>query len=306
MDIKISIVVPVYNVEDYLQQCLDSLENQTFKDFEVITINDGSKDNSLEILKINKNKFKNYRIINQQNSGLSAARNAGINIAVGEYIMFLDSDDMLEKDALETIYKLIKQQNLDLVTFDMMNFNDSKEKIQYKKEGRDEVYSKDIMTAQEYLKGAQKKTLLASTLQCFRLNFLKENNLSFKVGILHEDEDFTMKAYEKIENVGYINRCLYRRRFRNESIMNNNRYSNKKSLNSYFIVLDEFKKLSLKNNSQEFKELIKIRSTLILSNLIRYKGVRISDLINKSKELNIKLNYLRITANIIVFKFLKK
>lgn len=93
---KVSIIVPVYNVEEYLVKCLDSLVNQTLKEIEIICINDGSTDNSLEILNTYAQKDSRITIIDKKNEGVSAARNTGLNISKGEYIMFVDSDDYLE------------------------------------------------------------------------------------------------------------------------------------------------------------------------------------------------------------------
>ena len=108
---KFSIVIPVYNVEKYIKRCLDSVFNQSFKDFEVIVVNDGTKDNSMDIV-------ENYdvKIITQKNQGLSVARNTGVKKAKGEYIIFLDSDDYIEKDLLKNINKSL-DNNPDLVRF---------------------------------------------------------------------------------------------------------------------------------------------------------------------------------------------
>lgn len=95
--IKISIIIPVYNVEKYIEECLISVLNQTMKEIEIICINDGSTDNSLKILNNYKNKNENIRIVNQENSGLSNARNVGLSLAKGEYIFFLDSDDFFAR-----------------------------------------------------------------------------------------------------------------------------------------------------------------------------------------------------------------
>ena len=96
----ISIIVPVYNVEAYLPQCLDSLINQTYQDLEIICVNDGSTDGSLEILQKYQSKDKRIKVVSQKNQGLSGARNTGISQATGEWIMFVDSDDYLLKDCV--------------------------------------------------------------------------------------------------------------------------------------------------------------------------------------------------------------
>ncbi len=103
---KVSIIVPVYNVENYLDRCLDSLINQSFDDIEIICINDGSTDNSLSILKDYEKKDARVKIINKDNSGVSDCRNNGINVANGEYIVFVDSDDWIDVNMIETMYNM--------------------------------------------------------------------------------------------------------------------------------------------------------------------------------------------------------
>ena len=109
----ISIIVPVYNVEEYLQRCIDSILNQRFKDFELILINDGSTDNSLKICKEYSLSDSRVKVINKENGGLSSARNAGINIAKGKYIGFVDSDDWINEEMYQTLYNLLQEyQNI--------------------------------------------------------------------------------------------------------------------------------------------------------------------------------------------------
>ena len=114
----ISIIIPVYNVESYLNQCLESLKHQTLKDFEVILVNDGSTDNSLSICKEYSSLLPNCQIIEQKNQGVSVARNTGIQNASGNYFYFMDSDDYLENEALELCFEKAESNNLDFVLFD--------------------------------------------------------------------------------------------------------------------------------------------------------------------------------------------
>nr|MCR4662874.1 glycosyltransferase [Endomicrobiaceae bacterium] len=104
---KVSVIVPVYNVEQYLRQCLDSIINQTFKDFECICVNDGSTDNSLTILQEYSKKDNRIKIINQKNSGSSVSRNNGIKQALGQYVSFVDADDWITDNYLEILYNKI-------------------------------------------------------------------------------------------------------------------------------------------------------------------------------------------------------
>ena len=112
---KISLIIPVYNVEAFLRKCLESVERQTFKDIEVIMVNDGSTDKSIEIMEEFKSKHENFKLINQENMGLSAARNTGLKEAKGEYVAFLDSDDFIADNFLEYLYSLAKRDNSDIV-----------------------------------------------------------------------------------------------------------------------------------------------------------------------------------------------
>ena len=108
---KISVIVPCYNVEKYLEECLDSIVNQTFTDIEIICINDGSTDSTNRILDIYSNNDSRIKIITQTNKGLSASRNIGIENSNGEYILFIDSDDYLELTAFEEIYNIAKKNS---------------------------------------------------------------------------------------------------------------------------------------------------------------------------------------------------
>ena len=114
---KISIVIPVYNVEEYLALSLASAMTQTYEDIEIVCVNDGSTDKSLEILEAAQAKDSRIQIITKRNGGLSSARNAGIDAAKGEYICFLDSDDLLEPEACETIIEVFDDTNADIVTY---------------------------------------------------------------------------------------------------------------------------------------------------------------------------------------------
>lgn len=117
---KISVIVPVYNMEKYLKRCIDSILLQSFSDFEIILVNDGSKDASGDICDSYALSDSRIRVIHKENGGVSAARNAALDIASGEYITFCDSDDYLEKDCLETLYKNIEEKSVDVVSY---NFN---------------------------------------------------------------------------------------------------------------------------------------------------------------------------------------
>ena len=114
---KISLIVPVYNVEDFVARCLNSLleQNMSYEDYEIIIVNDGSTDSSLEIIQPYLEKYPNCKLINKPNGGLSSARNAGLNVALGEYIWFVDSDDFIMPNLLDDLYKECSSNDLDVL-----------------------------------------------------------------------------------------------------------------------------------------------------------------------------------------------
>lgn len=122
---KVSVIIPVYNVEKYLRECLDSVVNQSLKDIEIICVDDGSTDNSLSILQEYAAKDKRFKIFTQKNKGAATARNKGLRVAKSEYLYFMDSDDYLELEALEKIYKKITETNADICIFKNRVYNQS-------------------------------------------------------------------------------------------------------------------------------------------------------------------------------------
>ena len=123
--VKISVIVPIYNVEKYLDRGIRSILNQTFKNFELILVNDGSTDNSLSICDKYKRNDKRVKLINKDNEGVSASRNLGIKISTGEFIMFVDPDDELEEDAIEYLYSLIQSYNADIACYKMKTYKNN-------------------------------------------------------------------------------------------------------------------------------------------------------------------------------------
>ncbi len=126
---KVSIIIPVYNVEKYLQRCLDSVVNQTLKDIEIICVNDGSTDNSAIILEEFSKKDERIKIVNQKNGGLSRARNTGLEHSNGDYIGFLDSDDWIDLDYYEKLHDAAERNNCDIAFADFIRKNEKNHKV---------------------------------------------------------------------------------------------------------------------------------------------------------------------------------
>lgn len=188
-NICVSIIVPVYNVEKYLTRCLDSLINQTLKDIEIICVNDGSKDNSLDILKTYAEKDQRIIVLSQENAGLSAARNTGMDVAKGEYIGFVDSDDWVDLDFFENLYNEAKNNDCEIAVADFIREHPHKKKKRLN------------ITKSEIFETAEDKYLACKTYRegcvwnkIYKTEFLKRINLKFVVGMYYEDRDFTARS----------------------------------------------------------------------------------------------------------------
>ena len=215
---KFSIIVPVYNVENYIDKCLKSIKNQTFKDYEVIVVNDGTKDNSMEIVK----KY-DFQIVNQKNQGLSAARNTGVSKAKGEYLLFVDSDDYLEKDLLKELNKSLSN-NPDVVRFQIQEVYEDSEKVnKYPEEAftnHSGVEAFNIICKYKFVENAWAYT--------FKTSFYKKNKFKFKEGTIHEDYGLIPLIIMKADKVNSINYIGYNYLQRSNSIMSNKNYEKTK------------------------------------------------------------------------------
>lgn len=243
---KYSIIIPVYNVEKYIKKCLDSVFKQTEKDFEVIVVNDGTKDNSMDIVK----KYP-VRIITQKNQGLSAARNTGVGKAKGDYIIFLDSDDYLNNRLLENISKSLKN-NPDLVRFQIREvYEDKDETVEYR-----ETSFKN-KTGEEAFKVISNFHFIENAwCYCIKRSFYEKEKFSFKIGTIHEDYGLIPLMIMKASTVNCIDYLGYNYLQRQGSIMSTNDYQ--KTLKKvsdmythYKYLIREIDKTNL--NSQIFK-----------------------------------------------------
>ena len=221
---KVTVVVPVYNVQDYLQECLDSLVNQTLRDIEIICVNDGSTDNSLEIVREYAGRDGRVSVISQLNAGPSAARNRGLEIARGEYVIFIDSDDSLLPDALEKLYRHASEEKLDILYYGADSvFEDAEMKNAHKDYWSyyHRQKSNGTISGEEAMRHFSDDAFYRASvpLSFFSRAFLKENELRFCEGIIHEDELFTPLALSKAQRVAVTDENFYRRRVRTDSIM---------------------------------------------------------------------------------------
>lgn len=249
--IKYSFIVPVYNTEKYLKKCLDSLVNQTYKDFEIIVVNDGSTDKSSSIISKYQKKYKNIIVIDKENEGLSMARNRGVQKSSGKYIIFVDSDDYVSNKLLEEVDKKIDDS--DILRFQIATEDEGYTKInEYHEEGFESMCGYDAfknLSSYHFVEPAW----------CYviRKNYYIENKFSFKKGVYHEDFGLIPYVIYKARKVKSIDFIGYYYIQRNGSIMNNNDY--KKTVKKAFDMLEQYKTMRLfakninrKNNLDDY------------------------------------------------------
>lgn len=224
---EISIIVPVYNVEKYLQRCIDSLVNQTCKEIEIILVNDGSTDNSPAICEANAQKDSRIRVLNKKNGGLSDARNAGLNVAVGQYILFVDSDDYIEVDTCARLLTGM-HNDVDLVAGAYKEEHDG-QKI-YKRHTN--LQENVVYSSREFvIRSIQKNEWYAPAwLNLYRRQFLLEHKLYYKVGILFEDHEMLPRLFLAARKVTYIDYPFYNYVIRSNSIMTSNNVEQKRKM----------------------------------------------------------------------------
>lgn len=250
MSITITLIIPVYNVEKYLAQCLDSVVGQSVPFDEVILINDGSVDKSLSICERYILKYDCFKLINQRNQGLSAARNTGLNYAAGKYVMFLDSDDILRLNMVSRLKDELENHHLDAVYFDadiqcesgfMVNKN---------------IYDRDIkeiagikMNGWEFfLRCYPENYIVSACMAVYKKSIIENAGILFPEGLYYEDNYFSFMFMNRAECVTYIPEKLYIRRYRKDSITTSG-YSERKFTDHIKIVLLVWEEVSKKAGS---------------------------------------------------------
>ena len=214
---EISIIVPIYNVKEYLSQCLDSILRQTYQNFELLLVNDGSTDGSKEIAEIYAQKYPDkIRLFHQKNQGLSAARNCGLEKARGKYVVFVDSDDTISERMAEELYNRAESLDSDLV---MCAFHSVDEQGNEIRQIHETCIEKDKISCLE----ENKKILLcqnAAWNKLYRRSVIEQYGLRFTPGVWYEDIRFTKKFMLHAKNIVYCDEILYDYLVRPGSIMN--------------------------------------------------------------------------------------
>jgi len=256
---KISVIIPVYNVEKYLEKCLNSLLNQSLKNIEIIIINDGSTDNSQKIIDNYQKKYENIVAIKDTNHGQGYARNKGIQISNSKYIMFLDSDDTLEENILEIMYNTIEKNKSDIVVCDINKIINNKN-----------VYFKNYLN---YSKKDNINLMLSHpgpVAKLYKKELFLKNDIKFLENVYYEDLAMTPLLSFYIKKVSYINKPLYNYLIRKNSTMKQLTFNPK--LDDIFKVIEylefEFNKRA-KNKYNEELEFLYIEH-LLYSASLRY------------------------------------
>ncbi len=243
-EIKVSVIIPVFNTEKYVREAVESMMNQTLQELEIIIINDGSTDNSLQVVERLAVTDHRIQVYSQANQGGSAARNAGIAKARGKFIYFMDSDDLLEKETMELCYRKCEEEQLDFVFFDAETLVDGNIEnapaLSYKHTHKleDKVY-----TGLEafHIQLRNNEFTPSPCLSFIRRSFLQEYHIRFYPGIIHEDQLFTVTLYLQAGRVGRIPHSFFHRRIRENSIMT--RRFSFKNVEGYLTVTQEILRL---------------------------------------------------------------
>ncbi len=238
--VNLSCIVPIYNSEKYLSKCLDSLTNQTMKNYEVILVDDGSTDNSKKIvdeyIKLYPDKFKYFY---QKNMGQASARNLGLKKAEGEYIFFVDSDDYLELDACQKVYECANENDYDILSFEL------EEELEDGTKKSSNYYKfTDVSDDKKYI-----LCETSSVNKIIRKSILIENNLQFVENYIYEDLELIPRLILYTKKVCFIEDKLYHYVIHNNSTMRQKEYNSK--LQNIFFVMNSLKN-SLENT--EYKE----------------------------------------------------
>lgn len=277
---KVSVIVPIYNVEKYLQRCLESLIDQTLQDIEIILVNDGSTDDSGRIAEEYAEKYSGkVKYLEKENGGLSDARNFGMPYATGEYIAFLDSDDYIDKNAYEEMYNKAKKDYADYVECDFIWEYPNK----LKEDKRFDYNNKKEMLA--FVRVVAWNKLI-------RRQILIDNNITFPKGLRYEDVEFTYKLIPHLEKTAYVDKCFVHYTQRENSIAN---VQNERTAEIFTILEHVIEYYKQNNLYEEYKEELEYNYAryLLCSSLKRICKIKDKqkrkELIEKTwKELNSK------------------
>ena len=304
MDIKVSIIIPAYNIEKYIEESILSSINQTLKEIEIIIINDGSTDRTLEVIKKYEKIDSRIKLIDQKNQGISIARNNGLEIARGKYIYFFFFFDWIENETLNECYNIAENLEIDIIHFNSLKIEEKTKIKNFSYTKGTNLDENKIYIGEEFVEECFNKNIFRGEVW---FNFIKreliENlKLKFYPGISYEDILFTMKLQNSNYKIKYLNKIFHNYRIREKSIT-----QSKFSFDKYeskFIIFNELKK-ELKNSEgikkKNYRKIIEVIIESIISlgltnnytNTSIYRTIKKErEFINKKTILKIKLSYI--------------
>lgn len=232
---RLSVIIPVYQVEEYIERCLTSIINQDCKDFEIILVDDATKDNSMALAKkvLENVDIPVQYIRHEANRGLSAARNTGIDVARGDYLLFVDSDDALQERAINTFVSLIEQTHSDCIIGNYKVVSAANEYVSHRYSNKVQYDSQEAIR-KAYMQG---DIPIMAWNKCIKKSVLCEKNLYFKEGIYHEDELWTFLLVNEVKSIMLCGIATYLYYVREGSIMTNTKYESK--LESGVVIYNE-------------------------------------------------------------------
>lgn len=309
-EIKLSVIIPVYNVGDLLYRCVESVENQSLENIEIILVNDGSTDDSENICDELSYKNKNIKVIHKVNEGVSVARNLGIQIAKGEYIGFVDSDDYINKDMYLNMYTKAKEYSSDIVMCDVnIEYTDKLVLDTINQLDKSILLNKDNIYPELLMEMA------GSMCKCiYRRKVIMENNISCPIGIkLSEDRIFNILAFGYSKKIFYLKEPLYVQKIRQNSATTkyyddilqmsiNSRTNIFRTLDKAWTNSEEYKRIYEKQNLGSIYQCIanEFHKECKKSLYNKYKSIRsiitdenVVEIVNNINENNIKTNLIR-------------
>ncbi len=285
----LSIIVPVYNVEEYIQKCINSILSQNYLDFELILIDDGSTDNSGKICDEFAFESKKIKVIHQENGGLSNARNTGIKNANGDYIWFVDSDDWIVENAFSIIDQELRENNLEMLGFYETRFIEEQNKFQ----GPNNLKNIPLTNGSLYLK-KNERFVPAACFYIYSSDFINRNQFFFKEKLIHEDDYFNLICFSKVQRIKKIDKVLYNYRIRKNSIISSK--VTMQRLISYLEIVKLCKSLKKSNLDIYFIDTsIRFYLSLLFMHLYRFQDnnnvVDVYKIIDQAKQIISKQTY---------------
>lgn len=308
----VTIIVPIYNVEKYLKECIESLLNQTYKNIEIIAIDDGSTDNSLSIISKFAESDDRIKVISRTNRGQGACRNEAISIANGEYILLIDSDDYISKNTVEILVDNIINYDSEIIVYNGIAFDDYDNEISFHKNSYFNVSNnlkQRVFTGIEF--ASEGIGYISPCMKLYKRDFIIKNKIYFTEGKFGEDVEFWYKCCMTAKRIKYIEHIGYYRRYRRNSTMTGN---SKKVIRDRIESLDKLQNMILsldKKDRVAFENNLTTYALGLYYDICKYSKndrIELLNLFNLYKKGIIKFNNLRLKSKIkiIIYGLLYK